>query len=39
MWVYGSSLSSLSLDWYGSQIQKISRCRPAVLNEAILATR
>ena len=27
------------MDGYGSEIWKVSRCRPAVLNETILATR
>ena len=27
------------LDSYGSQIQKVSRCRPAISNETILATK
>ena len=31
--------SSISLDGYGSKIRKVSRCRPAVSNETILATR
>ena len=29
----------ISLDWYGSKIQKISRCRPTVSNETILVTK
>ena len=29
----------ISLDGYGSKIRKVSRFRPAVLNEAILATK
>ena len=28
-----------SLDGYGSKIRKVSRCRPKVLNETILATK
>ena len=31
--------SSISFDGYGSKIRKVSRCRPAVLNETILATK
>ena len=31
--------SSISLDEYGSKIQKVNRYRPAVLNETILITR
>ena len=31
--------SSISLDGYGSNIQKVSRCKPAVSNKTILATR
>ena len=31
--------SSISLDGYGSQIRKVSRCTPPVSNETILATR
>ena len=27
------------MDGYGSKIQKVSRCRPAVSNETILATK
>ena len=33
------SSSSISLDEYGSKIWKVTRCRPAVSNETILATR
>ena len=29
----------MSLDGYGSKTRKVSRCRPAVSNETILATR
>ena len=29
----------ISLDGYGSKIQKVSRCRPTVSNETILATK
>ena len=31
--------SSISFDGYGSKIQKVSRRRPAVSNETILANR
>ena len=31
--------SSISLDRYGSKVQKVSSCIPAVSNEIILATR
>ena len=30
---------SVFLDWYGPKIQKVSRCRSAVLNETILENR
>ena len=36
MWLRSSSIS---LDGYGSKLQKVSRCGPAVSNETILATR
>ena len=29
----------ISLDGYGSKIRKVSRCRPTVSNETILATK
>ena len=32
-------LNTVSLDGYDSKIRKVSRCRPAVSNETILATR
>ena len=31
--------SLISLDEYGSKIQKVSRCRPSVTNGTILETR
>ena len=31
--------SSISLDGYSSKMRKVSRCRPTVWNESILATR
>ena len=39
MWDKDAEISSISLDGYGCQIQKVSRCRPVVSNETILATR
>ena len=29
----------ISLDGYGSKIRKVSRCKPTVSNETILATK
>ena len=31
--------SSISLDGYGPKIRIVSRCRPAVSNETVLATK
>ena len=39
MWDYVLRSSSISFDGYGSKIQKVSRHRPAVSNETILANR
>ena len=34
-----TEINSISLDGCGSKIRKVSRCRPAVSNVTILATR
>ena len=39
MWYDELSSSSISLDEYDSKIRKVSRCRPTLSNETILATR
>ena len=36
MWLRSGAIS---LDGYDSKIWKVSRCRPTVLNETILATK